>query len=293
MESPSLNEALAAYRNQRDFNPEKFVSEICAELENYLRINNLSGTVVSVSGGVDSAVTYALCKKCQELYPDTLKKVVAIGQPIHSSAWATERGNELCEKFGDKLFIVDQTTIFDQLTALVSNSLDLARSSFADGQMKSYMRTPVGYYAAQLLSSNGIRSVVMGTGNKDEDGYLAYFCKAGDGVVDLQLIAGLHKSEVFTVGSNLGVPESILSAKPSADLWDGQTDEDEIGVSYDFIELFAGWYLKLSEIDQKKFINGLKDGFHEFSTSASRVMKIHKANSHKLNSPKNLYASYH
>ena len=60
----------------------------------------------------------------------------------------------------------------------------------------------------------------------DEDGYLCYFCKAGDGVVDVQLIADLHKSEVFTVGKYLEVPEDILVAPPSADLWDGQTDEE-------------------------------------------------------------------
>lgn len=60
----------------------------------------------------------------------------------------------------------------------------------------------------------------------DEDGYLCYFCKAGDGVVDVQLIADLHKSEVFKVSRFLGVPETILSAAPSADLWDGQSDED-------------------------------------------------------------------
>jgi hypothetical protein len=53
-------------------------------------------------------------------------------------------------------------------------------------------------------------------------GYLLYFCKAGDGTVDLQLIWDLHKSEVFAVGAYLGVPESILVAPPSADLWEGQ-----------------------------------------------------------------------
>ena len=77
--------------------------------------------------------------------------------------------------------------------------------------------------------------MVMGTGNHDEDGYLGYFCKAGDGVVDVQLIADLHKSEVFKVGAVLGVPQSILSSPPSADLWEGQTDEDELGVTYDFV----------------------------------------------------------
>ncbi|KNC85971.1 NAD+ synthetase [Sphaeroforma arctica JP610] len=64
--------------------------------------------------------------------------------------------------------------------------------------------------------------------------------QAGDGVVDVQLISDLHKSEVFKVGHELGVPKSTLEAAPSADLWDGQEDEEELGFTYDFIELYTG-----------------------------------------------------
>lgn len=93
------------------------------------------------------------------------------------------------------------------------------------------------YYTAQLLSTNGFPCIVLGTGNYDEDGYLRYFCKAGDGTVDVQLIADLHKSEVFSVARELGVAKSIQVAPPTADLWEGQTDEDEMGFSYDFVEV--------------------------------------------------------
>ena len=106
---------------------------------------------------------------------------------------------------------------------------------FANGQLKSYMRTPINYYTAQLLSAKGYPAIVLGTGNKDEDLYLCYFCKAGDGVVDVQLISDLHKSEVFQVGRLLGVPHHILEAPPSADLWEGQTDENELGEFFIFL----------------------------------------------------------
>ena len=72
------------------------------------------------------------------------------------------------------------------------------------------------------MSVNGNPSIVLGTGNYDEDGYLRYFCKAGDGTVDVQLIADLHKSQVFEVARELGVPKSIIAAPPTADLWEGQ-----------------------------------------------------------------------
>jgi len=125
--------------------------------------------------------------------------------------------------------------------------------------------------------------VVMGTGNQDEDGYLAYFCKAGDGVVDIQLISDLHKSEVFKVGAELGVPKSILVAPPSADLWPGQTDEDELGFTYDFIELYTGEYLKLDDKGKAAFVASLgADAKQQFVDWSSACVKVHDRNSHKL-----------
>jgi len=104
-----------------------------------------------------------------------------------------------------------------------------------------------------------------------------------------QLISDLHKSEVFKLGKYLGIPESILEAKPSADLWDGQTDEGEIGVSYDFVELFAGWYLDLSAINRKAFVESISDDARkEFEENKALCVKIHNANKHKLTGVVNL-----
>ena len=129
----------------------------------------------------------------------------------------------------------------------------------------------------------------MGTGNRDEDGYLGYFCKAGDGVVDVQLIADLHKSEVFKVGAVLGVPESILNSPPSADLWEGQTDENELGVTYDFVELYTGWYLPLPDAKKKEFLDSLDEETKKEWDHYSAISEtVHRRNAHKLNGPKNL-----
>jgi NAD+ synthase (glutamine-hydrolysing) len=151
------------------------------------------------------------------------------------------------------------------------------------------MRTPVNYYAAQLLSQQGYPAVVMGTGNKDEDGYLAYFCKYGDGAVDVQLISDLHKSQVFMVAKEFSVINSILKAKPSADLWEGHTDEEEMGVSYDFVEFLTGYYMSLSCDEQKEFADSLtKESHDEFVICKSKCEEIHRKNSHKLNGVVNL-----
>jgi NAD+ synthase (glutamine-hydrolysing) len=143
------------------------------------------------------------------------------------------------------------------------------------------MRTPTNYYAAQLLSQQGYPAIVVGTGNKDEDGYLAYFCKYGDGAVDIQLISDLHKSQVFSVGQELGVPDSILQAKPSADLWEGHTDEDELGVSYDFVEFYTGYYLNLPYEEQVRLRESLSS-MEEFTTCKKICENIHKRNAHKF-----------
>ena len=83
------------------------------------------------------------------------------------------------------------------------------------------------------------------------------FARRGDGVVDVQLIADLHKHEVYQIGQYLGIPKSILEPPPRADLWEGQEDAQELGFSYDFIELFTGVYLQMSKDRQADFLRSL------------------------------------
>lgn len=268
---------------QRKFSPRYFVSTKVKKFNEYLGKHNLSGAVLSVSGGVDSALTLALLKQTKDLPNSNLKKIWAINQPIHSSDWALNRARELCQKMDIELKVIDQTETFDNLTELVGSATGVKENKFSGGQMRSYMRTPINYYCAQLLTQSGYPAVVMGTGNMDEDGYLAYFCKAGDGVVDVQLIADLHKSEVFKAAEYVGVPMSIVKAKPSADLWEEQEDEKELGFTYDFIEFYTGVYLKMTEEYKKLFINDLSDeSYNEFLKFEEKCVAIHNRNKHKL-----------
>ena len=185
--------------------------------------------------------------------------------------------------------VIDQTDIHCSLVEKFEKSIGQPGDAFSRGQLRSYLRTPANYYASQLLREQGFPAVVVGTGNKDEDGYLAYFCKYGDGAVDVQLISDLHKSQVFQVGKILGVPESILSAAPSADLWPDHTDEDEMGFSYDFIEFYTGYYLPMSIEEKAKMIDQLNsDSLSEFMEFEAVCTTIHKRNAHKLGGVINL-----
>ncbi len=117
--------------------------------------------------------------------------------------------------------------------------------------------------------------LVAGTGNKVEDFGVGFFTKYGDGGVDISPIADLMKSEVYTLARELGVVNSILTAKPTDGLFaDGRSDEDQIGASYDELE----WAMKF--LDTPKDFIKLTDRQHVVLDIYTRM---NKANQHKMN----------
>ncbi|MGP8321929.1 MAG: NAD(+) synthase [Methanosarcinaceae archaeon] len=108
----------------------------------------------------------------------------------------------------------------------VNASVNVNVTPLISGNLKARIRMSILYYYANLSNR-----MVIGTGNKTEI-MLGYYTKYGDGGVDIEPIGDLYKTEVMELSSIVGVPEGIITKSPSAGLWVGQTDEEELGISY-------------------------------------------------------------
>lgn len=159
---PQLSAKLSQVRATRNFNPASWISAKVDLLNSYLSRSGLSGIVVNVSGGVDSALSIALAHRASQVPGSPLKRVVGILQPIHSTASIQDRGENLCKALGIQCIRVDQTAVYDLLSPIVESVLGISDPpAFARGQLRSYMRTPVAYYVCQLLSVSGNPVVVL------------------------------------------------------------------------------------------------------------------------------------
>lgn len=187
------------------------------------------GFVVGLSGGVDSATVCALC--CRAVSPD---HVLGAIMPSQSNPLDAEHAQLVAETFGVETVRVDLSPVSDALmqtlTVMTEWRSRADRARLAAANVKPRLRMTTLYYLANLRNA-----LVVGTGNKSE-AMIGYFTKYGDGGVDLLPIVDLYKHEVRGLARELGVPAPVIEKPPSAGLWPGQTDEGEIGMSYDDLD---------------------------------------------------------
>lgn len=208
------------------------LSTLAGEIASWLRESvqraNATHLVLGLSGGVDSAVVCALAARAVGS-----EKVIAAIMPIHSDEQDTLDAEMVAVAFAVKPVFINLVPAYEAMLSALEpqrDNLAISALSMARSNTKPRLRMTALYYLSQL--HNGL---VVGTGNKVELS-IGYFTKYGDGGVDLLPIADLTKSEVRALALELGVPKSIVAKPPSAGLWPGQTDEDEIGLTYDQIE---------------------------------------------------------
>ena len=202
----------------------------------------LKKVTVGLSGGLDSAVVAILCK---EAFGLNLNCVLMPSQ--FSSQSSIEHAIEVCEKFDIRYEIV---SIEPLISAFIKN---MDNDKLRIGNFSARMRMSILYDI-----SSREKSLVVGTSNKSEI-LLGYGTIFGDTACAINPIGEIYKSDEFEFAEFLDVPKSILSKAPSADLWEGQSDEEELGHSYKEMDDL----LKLMIDENKSEEELLKLGFEE------------------------------
>ncbi len=177
------------------------------------------GAVVGMSGGVDSSVTGILCKRA---LGDQVQGLILL---CHSDPTDEEHARRVASLFDIRVDKIDLGPVFDVLVSSLPGD-----GKVAVANMKPRLRMLALYYY-----SNRLDYLVVGSGNRSEL-LTGYFTKYGDGAVDILPLGGLLKTEVRELARQLGVPTEIIEKPPSAGLWVGQTDEGELGISYEELD---------------------------------------------------------
>ncbi len=195
------------------------------EIANWMRAQveeaGATGITVGLSGGVDSACVAGLAKKATGH-----QGVIGVLMPCHSDPIDAEYAQQVAEAFDLETVTVDLTPVYDSLIG----ALPPTDKRLALANLKPRLRMTAVYYIA-----NARNCLVAGAGNKSEL-MVGYFTKHGDGGVDMLPLGDLYKREVYDLARELGVPQPIINRPPTAGLWSGQTDEEEMGLTYNELE---------------------------------------------------------
>lgn len=196
--------------------------EIAGWIRGEIEGAGLSGAVLGLSGGIDSAVVAGLCARA--VGPEN---VLGIAMPAHSLAADIEHARLVADTWGIEYREIDLSGIYDAFIEILPDG-----SQLANANIKPRLRMITLYHHANTLNR-----MVVGTGNRSEL-EVGYYTKYGDGGVDLLPIGGLLKREVRAMARELGVPQPVIDKPPTAGLWVGQTDEDEMGFTYETLEQY-------------------------------------------------------
>ena len=222
---------------------EALVQKLCDWIEDKVTEAKAKGIVFGLSGGLDSAVVAALSIR---IFP---QNTLAIIIPCHSLEADINDALDFINKFNIPYKIIDLSKVYDSFIHLLNDKEKKKSFKLAEANIKPRLRMTTLYYFA-----NKLNYLVVGTGNKSEL-MIGYFTKYGDGGADILPLGNLLKSQVRELAEYLGIPKKIINKPPSAGLWEGQTDEEEIGISYDQLDK----YLKTGKLNNKIIEKKIQD----------------------------------
>ena len=252
------------------FNASEVAEFIINWLDDYSAKSGVDSFVVGVSGGIDSAVTASLCAR-------TGRSTFIVNMPIHQHPSEVGRSDELISN------LVSEYSNVTALEVSLTEVYEAVKSSFPETQDKSgglaMANTRARLRMTTLYALAAERgALVVGTGNKVEDFGVGFYTKYGDGGVDISPIADLVKTEVYQVGSALGVPKSIMEAAPTDGLWgDDRNDEDQIGATYPELEK------AMNQAEEFQNGKGSPDDLEGREAEVFAIYtKLNRANQHKM-----------
>ena len=207
-------------------------------LDDEVRKTGLKKVVLGLSGGIDSAVVAVLAHRA---FGDDL---LCVKMPSHySSQSSLDDADELVEKFGMKAIVCDISPL---LKAYENESM----SNLRKGNFSARMRMATLF---DVSADEG--ALVLGTSNKSEL-MLGYGTIFGDLASAINPLGDLYKSEVFELARYLGVPAATIEKPPSADLWEGQSDEEELGFTYAVLDAALRDYVEERKTKEELIADG-------------------------------------
>ena len=233
---------------------EKLVQKLCVWMEDKVIEAKAKGIVFGLSGGIDSAVVAALSIR---VFP---QNTLAIIMPCHSLEADINDALNFINKFNIPYKIIDLSKMYDSFVHLLNNGKNGESIKLAEVNIKPRLRMTNLYYFA-----NKLNYLVVGTGNKSEL-MIGYFTKYGDGGTDILPLGNLVKSQVRELAKYLGIPKKIINKPPSAGLWEGQTDEKEIGISYEQLDKYLRTGRSSNKIIEKKIQDKITKSAHKRTT---------------------------
>jgi NAD+ synthase len=234
---------------------EKMAEKLAVWIKEKVQAAGCKGTVLGMSGGIDSSVVAALCVK---VFP---KNTMGLIMPCHSVDTDRIHAGAVAKKFSIPTKTVILDGVYDALLKVLPDfKPDPFLMRLAQANLKARLRMVTLYHTA-----NQLKYLVIGSGNRSEL-TVGYFTKHGDSGVDILPIGNLVKKEVRELARFLKIPQEIIDKPPSAGLWSGQTDEGEMGFTYETLD---NYILTGKAPDELK----------------KRIEGMHTSSSHKCTTP--------
>jgi NAD+ synthase len=235
------------------------------------------GAVLGLSGGIDSTTVAHLA--VEALGSEGLHGLVMPSEV--NAATNMSDAERVAADLGIEYDVIDIAPVvdafLDAFPADVDGRTETDPLRTAAGNVRVRTRAVLNYFVA-----NAENRVVLGTGNRTE-ALTGYYTKYGDQAVDCNPIGGLYKQQVRQLATSLGVPRDLVMKTPSAEMWTGQTDEDEMGVGYDHVDAILALHVD-GPLSRTATLRALSDhgvtGAH-----VDRVVELHERSEHKRHMP--------